>query len=206
MEQAAVLWFTGRPASGKSTLAVAVQERLCKRGLTVVELDADEVRTRLWPDLGYTPEARDTNTARLAWLASLLARNGVYVLIAAVAPLRQYRDRARAMNPHFAEIYVKASLEECKRRDPKGLYAKGERGEVSNIAGWHMPYEEPLNPEASIETEDCTVDEGADIVIATLENLGYVSACACGCGGGEQPYSTDEEKQVAERLEGLGYM
>jgi adenylylsulfate kinase len=201
MPQGAVIWFTGVPAAGKSTQAVAVQERLRNRGLAVVELDADEIRQNLWPDLGWTPEGRDTNTRRLAWIASLLARNGVYVLIAATAPLRQYRDRAREMNPRFVEVWVKASLETVKQRDPKGLYARGERGEVSNIAGWHMPYEEPLKPEVVIETEQVSVDEGADQVIATLERLGYLPG-----SGGSSPYTAEEEEKIAERLAGLGYL
>ncbi len=204
MAQGAVIWFTGVPAAGKSTIAGKVQELLEARGLPVENLDADEVRQNLSPNLGYTPEARDENTKRLAWMAKMLSKYGVNVLVAAVSPLRYHRDRAREYCPHFVEVAVKASLETCKQRDPKGLYARAERGEVNDIAGWHMPYEESLNPEVVIDTEQVSVAEAADMVIAKLEELNYIPATAGAEAAG--PYSSDEEQQVAERLEGLGYM
>ncbi len=201
MAQGAVIWFTGVPASGKSTIAGKVQERLQARGLPVENLDADEVRQNLSPNLGYTAEARDENTKRLAWMGMLLSKYGANVLVAAVSPLRYHRDRAREYCPRFVEVSVVASLETCKQRDPKGLYARGERGEINDIAGWHMPYEESENGEVVINTEQISPDEAADLVMAKLEELGYLAS-----SDREQPYSADEEQQVAERLEGLGYM
>jgi len=208
-EKGVVIWFTGIPGSGKSTIAGAVEQRLRARGLDVENLDADEVRANLSPNLGFTPEARDENTKRLAWLASLLSKYGVNVLIAAVAPLRYHRDRARMWCEKFVEVFVDCPLEVCQERDPKGLYARAARGEVNDIAGMHMPYEAPANPEVHLRTHEMSIDECADAVMAKLEELGYLPGQAEGAAGAEQgegPYSADEEKKVEDRLRGLGYL
>ncbi len=169
-----VIWITGTPASGKSTIATLVEERLRERGEPVENLDADEVRSNLSPNLGYTEEARDENTKRLAWMGQLLSKYGCNVLVAAVSPLRAYRERAREWCPNFVEVFVECSLDECKRRDPKGLYARAERGEISDIAGWHMPFEKPNGAEVYINSETCEADEAADIVVQKLVELGYL--------------------------------
>ncbi|MBC7289134.1 MAG: adenylyl-sulfate kinase [Armatimonadetes bacterium] len=208
-EKGVVIWFTGVEGSGKSTVAQAVEQRLRARGLDVENLDADEVRANLSPNLGFTPEARDENTKRLAWLASLLSKYGVNVLIAAVAPLRYHRDRARAWCEKFVEVFVDCPLEVCQQRDPKGLYARAARGEVKDIAGLHIPYEQPLNPEVHVRTHEMSVEECADAVMAKLEKLGYLSDKAVTSGaeqGAAGPYSSEEEKKVEERLRGLGYL
>src|SRR5690554_6790610 len=142
-----VVWFTGVPASGKSTIAQGVQRRLEAAGLPVENLDADEVRANLSPNLGYTEEARDENTKRLAWFAQKMSSYGANVLIAAVAPRQAYRDRAREWCGKFVEVFVDAPLDTCRRRDPKGLYARAARGEVNDIAGLHQPYETPARSE-----------------------------------------------------------
>ncbi len=178
MEQGIVIWFTGVPASGKSTLAVEVQKRLEAMDLPVENLDADEVRANLSPNLGYTEEARDENTKRLAWFASKLAGYGANVVIAAVSSRRRYRDRAREWCDRFVEVYVDTPLEVCQERDPKGLYARAARGEVNDIAGMHQPYEPPLDPEVHVKTADTTVEECADAVMAKLVELGYLPADA----------------------------
>lgn len=178
MEKGFVVWFTGVPASGKSTLATAVQQRLENMGLPVENLDADEVRANLSPNLGYTEEARDENTKRLAWFASKLSKYGANVMIAAVAPKQAYRDRAREWCEKFVEIYVETPLEVCQQRDPKGLYARAARGEVNDIAGMHQPYEAPTNPELHIKTTEGSVEECGDIIMARLVELGYVPAAA----------------------------
>lgn len=168
------LWLTGIQGAGKSTLAQAVERHLRGLGLRVENLDGDEVRKALSPNLGYTEEARDEHTRRLAWLAQRLSRHGVAVVVAAVSPRRHHRDRARAMNPRFVEVFVKASLATVEARDPKGLYAKARRGEVSDLAGVHQPYEEPLACECICDTDRETVEESAARIIAALEALGYV--------------------------------
>ncbi len=202
MEKGTLIWLTGIAASGKSTIGRALAEELRKRGFKVENLDADEIRANISPDLGYTPEARDLNTKRLAFLGKLLCRNGVFAIVAAVSPLRFYRDRARSMVDNFIEVYVKASLETCKKRDPKGLYKRAERGEVNDIAGLHMPYEEPLKPEVICNTEEEDVDTCVKKIIATMETLGYLPKKE-----GEPPsVSAEDEEKIKERLRGLGYI
>jgi adenylylsulfate kinase len=169
-----VIWFTGVAASGKSTIGQKVEEHLQSLGLEVENLDADEVRQRLSPNLGFTPEARDENTKRLAWMAKTLSRHGVYVIVACESPLRLHRDRAREWADRFVEVWVTCPLDVCKERDPKGLYARGERGEVNDIAGWHLPYEEPLKAEVICRTDEEDVDGSAAKVIAKLTELGYL--------------------------------
>jgi adenylylsulfate kinase len=176
MDKGIVIWFTGVPASGKSTLAEGVQEKLEAMSLPVENLDADEVRTNLSPNLGYSEEGRDENTKRLAWFAMKLAGLGANVMIAAVAPLQKYRDRARDWNDNFVEVFVECPLKVCQERDPKGLYARAAAGEIDDIAGMHQPYEAPANPEVRIKTSDCTVEEGVDAVMAKLSELGYLNA------------------------------
>lgn len=174
MEQGTVIWFTGVPASGKSTLAKEVESRLRQHGLAVENLDADEVRSNLSPNLGYTEEARDENTKRLAWMAQMLSKYGVNVLVAAVSPLRRHRDRAREWCPRFIEVQVLCPLEVCQERDPQGLYARAARGEINDIAGMHQPYEQALSPEVLLRTDCCTPQAAADEIINKAEALGYI--------------------------------
>ncbi len=170
----AVIWFTGLAGSGKSTVATVVEAMLKERGLPVENLDADEVRQNLSPNLGFSLEARDENTKRLAWMGKMLSKHGVNVVIAAVATLRKFRDRARELCPHFVEVYVYCPLEVCQERDPKGLYARRARGEINDVDGIDIPYEEPLNPEVVIETATMDIEESARLVVAKLEELGYI--------------------------------
>jgi adenylylsulfate kinase len=135
-----VAWMTGLPASGKSTLALHVRERL---GGVAVLLDGDEIRDALEPRPGYGDEARDAFYRTLARLAALLARQGHVVLVAATAPRRVHRETARALAPAFFEVYVRTPLAECERRDPKGLFARARRGEAPDLPGLGAPYEEP---------------------------------------------------------------
>ena len=174
MEQGVVIWFTGVPASGKSTVAREVEKGLRERGLPLENLDADQVRANLSPNLGYTEKARDENTKRLAWMAQMLSKYGVNVLVAAVSPLRRYRDRAREWCPHFMEVQLLCPLAVCQQRDPQGLYARAARGEVNDIAGMHQPYEEARSPEVLIHTDRCTPQEAANEVITKAKELGYI--------------------------------
>jgi adenylylsulfate kinase len=205
-EKGFVLWFTGIAGTGKSTLATAVEQRLRDLGLDVENLDADVVRANLSPNLGFTAEARDENTKRLAWMGQMLSKYGVNVLIAAVAPLQYYRDRARSWCEKFVEVYVDAPLEVCRARDPKGVYAKADAGKINDLAGVHMPYEEPPNPEVHVRTDRMSVGECAEAVLCKLEELGYLKP-----GGGqacepEGAYTNEEQAKVEDRLRGLGYV
>jgi adenylylsulfate kinase len=206
MDKGFVVWYTGVAASGKSTIGKEVVRRLRERGIKVEDFDADEVRANISPNLGFTLEARDENTKRLAFFGSILARNGVSASIAAVSSLRRFRDRARSMIDHFVEVYVKCPLEECKKRDPKGLYKKGEEGKINDIAGWHQPYEEPLNAELVLDTTRMNVEQCGDAVVATLEKLGYVPKSGTATEPTDTGYSPEEEEKIKKRLSDLGYL
>jgi adenylyl-sulfate kinase len=168
-EQGATLWFTGLSGSGKSTIARLVEAELRERDVKVEVLDGDVVRTNLSKGLGFSKEDRDTNIRRIAFVADLLSRNGVVAITAAISPYREIRDEARAlMGERFVEIFVKASVEECARRDVKGLYEKAFRGEIKEFTGVSDPYEEPLAPELVIDTESESPEESAGRVLALL--------------------------------------
>src|SRR5881398_2738182 len=147
------LWLTGLSGAGKSTLASAVGHELRRRGIRVEVLDGDEVRQNLSKGLGFSREDRDTNIRRIGYVAKLLARNGVAVITAAISPYRAVREEVRHEIGAFVEVYVKASLDECIRRDTKGLYRRALAGELPQFTGVSDPYEEPLAPELVIDTE-----------------------------------------------------
>jgi adenylyl-sulfate kinase len=171
------LWFTGLSGAGKSTIADIVEAELRGRGWRVETLDGDVVRTNLSKGLGFSKEDRDTNIRRIAFVADLLSRNGVVAITAAISPYREIRDEARAtMGPRFVEIYVKASVDECARRDVKGLYEKAFRGEIKEFTGVSDPYEPPLDPEITVDTEVETPDESAHKVLAYLDSRVQIAA------------------------------
>ncbi len=172
------LWLTGLSGAGKSTLATAVGHELRRRGVRVEVLDGDEVRQNLSKGLGFTREDRDTNIRRIGYVAKLLARNGVVVITAAISPYRAVRDEVRREIGAFVEVYVKASLDECVRRDTKGLYRRALAGEIPQFTGVSDPYEEPLRPELVIDTEREVVGESAARVVDRLVELGYVREAA----------------------------
>jgi len=142
-----VVWFTGLPASGKSTLAEKVRVRLRDAGVPVCMLDGDVVRTCLVPPLGYTARARDAFYETLARLAAMVARQGMVVLVPATAYRRAYRDAARGLAPAFAEVFVRASVKECAARDEKGLYQDAGAGKLRGFPGVDLEYEVPMEPE-----------------------------------------------------------
>jgi adenylyl-sulfate kinase len=169
-----VVWFTGLSAAGKSTIAALVAADLEQRGMVVDRLDGDVVREHLTKDLGFSKEDRDTNIGRIGWVASRLARAGAAVVVSAISPYEEARQRARALTAQhatFVEVYVATSLEECERRDPKGLYRKAHAGEIAEFTGVSDPYEVPSNPELSVQTEGRTPEESAGIVLAKLQEL-----------------------------------
>ncbi len=173
-----VLWFTGLSGAGKSTLAEALIPRLRAHGRKVELLDGDVVRTHLCKGLGFSREDRDTNIARIAFVAHLLARNGVVVVVAAISPFRGARDEARRTIGDFIEIHVAPPLDECIRRDVKGLYAKALSGEIAQFTGISDPYEEPISPELRLDTSTLSVDEGTERILAKMQELGYLDAHA----------------------------
>ena len=177
MNDGMTLWFTGLSGAGKSTVAEIVERELRDRGMPVEVLDGDMVRQNLSKGLGFSKEDRDTNIRRIAYVADLLSRNGVVAITAAISPYREVRDEARAlMDGRFVEIHVKASVEECARRDVKGLYAKAFSGEIPEFTGVSDPYEAPESPELAIDTEAQEPHESAALVVAYLEQRGLVPA------------------------------
>jgi adenylylsulfate kinase len=168
------LWLTGLSGAGKSTLATAVADELRRGGVRVETLDGDEVRQSLSKGLGFSREDRDTNIRRIGYVAKLLTRNGVAVISAAISPYRAVRDEVRREIGAFVEVHVKASLEECVRRDTKGLYARALAGEIAQFTGVSDPYEEPLAPELVVDTEREDVATSAARVIDRLLELDYL--------------------------------
>ena len=166
------IWFTGLSGAGKSTVAALVARELRERGEKVEVLDGDVVRRNLSKGLGFSREDRDANIRRIGFVADLLSRNGVWVLVAAISPYRATRDEVRAlMGRRFVEVHVTASVEECMRRDTKGLYAKALRGEIDQFTGISDPYEEPLAPELVLDTERETPQDSVAKVLAALADL-----------------------------------
>jgi adenylyl-sulfate kinase len=174
MHKGFTLWFTGLSGAGKSTLAHSVEKEICARGRNVEILDGDVVRTHLSKGLGFSREDRDTNIMRIAFVCSLLTRNGAATISAAISPFRSTRDQAREMIGDFVEVYVKAQLETVIQRDVKGLYKQALEGKIPQFTGISDPYEEPLHPELVVETDKQTVEESTALIIAKLEELGYL--------------------------------
>ncbi len=170
-----VLWFTGLSGSGKSTVAGAVAPRLRERGHRVELLDGDEVRASLCRGLGFSREDRDTNIARIGYVAGKLAHHGVAVLVAAISPYREARDRIRSSVDHFVEVFVAAPLETCVRRDVKGLYASALAGRITHFTGISDPYEPPLHPELTLRTNCEPVERSAERVLQRLGELGLTA-------------------------------
>jgi adenylylsulfate kinase len=167
---APVLWFTGLSGSGKSTIAVKVHEALTRRGTEVEYIDGDALR-EVFPTTGFTRVEREEHLRRTGYMASRLAAHGVTVVASFVSPYRDSRDFIRRLCLGFVEIYVATPLEECERRDVKGLYARARRGEIRNFTGIDDPYEVPEHPELTLDTRALSVDQS---VAAVLEHLGGI--------------------------------
>ena len=173
------LWFTGLSGAGKTTIAELFRPELERRGRLVEWLDGDEVREHLSKGLGFSKEDRDTNIDRIGWVASRLTRHGAAVIVSAISPYRDARDKARAMveaNGTFLEVFVDASVEECARRDVKGLYEKAFKGEIKEFTGVSDPYEAPEHPENRIESEHEEPEESAQLILQHLEERGLIPA------------------------------
>lgn len=201
------LWFMGRPASGKSTLATRVEEHLQQQDISIENLDGDEIRQRLHPDLGFSREDRATNNRRTALLCKLLNRNGISVVNSMITPFRESQQRARTIvqeDGRFVLIYVKCSVEEAARRDPKNLYKKARDGKIENFTGVNHPFQEPHNPEIVVETEEKTIDEAVEHVQWRLHELDILENAP------EKEYSFDisqsRERQIKDRLRNFGHI
>lgn len=167
------LWLTGLSGAGKSTMARLIGDELERRGALVDRLDGDVVRAQLSRGLGFSKEDRDTNIERIGWVASRLARAGAAVVVSAISPYAAARARARELTEEhavFVEVFIKASVEECTRRDVKGLYARALAGEIQDFTGVSAPYEEPASAEVVLDTEHLTRDECLVQLVTFLES------------------------------------
>lgn len=169
-QKGVVLWFTGLSGSGKSTLAHAVEKKLFDQEHLTIVLDGDNIRHGLNKNLGFSPEDREENIRRIGEVARLFTDTGVIAMTAFISPYRADRDKARALvEPgRFIEVYCKCDLAECEKRDPKGLYKKARAGEIKQFTGIDAPYEAPDNPEIIAETDQQSLEQSADQVIAYL--------------------------------------
>ena len=200
-ERGFTIWFTGLSGSGKTTLSKRLESELRLRGVQKVELlDGDVIRTHLSKGLGFSKEDRDANIKRIGFVCKLLSRNGVVAIAAAISPYREVRDFNRKEIGDFVEVYCKCPLDACIRRDVKGLYRKALAGEIKNYTGVDDPYEEPLKPEVTLETDRETPEQSVMKIIQKLEVLGYLPPAE------EGVYSAEEEEKVKKRLEDLGYL
>ena len=172
--QGATIWLTGLSGSGKSTIANLVAKRLRAAGAKVEVLDGDVVRTNLSKGLGFSKEDRDTNIRRIGFVCSLLSRNGVIAIAAAISPYKQIRDEVRATTTNFVEVFADCPLDTLIERDVKGLYKKALAGEIKNFTGVSDPYEAPENPEVRIDSGKQTPDESAAAVWDHLVGRGIL--------------------------------
>ncbi len=166
--------MTGLPGSGKTTIALEVEKKLRAMGRNIEILDGDEVRKGLSSDLGFSKEDRQRHAKRVTYVAKVLTRNEVIVLVGLISPFRAFRQYARDEIGEFIEVFVDTSLEECIERDPKGLYKMAMDGKIKDLTGLQDPYEAPEDPELVIPTEDVTVEQAADMVMDQLRTQGYL--------------------------------
>lgn len=174
MKKVFTVWLTGFSGSGKTTISGQLHKKLLEKSIPCEVLDGDVIRQNLSKGLTYSKEDRCENILRIGFVAEILTRNGVCVIVSAISPYRCARDSVREKINHFVEVYIKCSIQECARRDIKGLYKKVRNGEIKNFTGIDDPYEEPVNPEIICDTETETVEESVKNVLSTLERLDYI--------------------------------
>lgn len=172
----AVLYFTGLSGSGKSTIANAAARKLHELGANTYVLDGDNVRHGLNSDLGFSDDARKENIRRIGEVAKLFVDSGQLVFTAFISPFQEDRDSVRRIleDDEFVEVYIKCPLDACEQRDPKGLYKKARTGEIPEFTGISSPYEAPTNPELTLETDQFTVDECVDQLLAYLKQRNWL--------------------------------
>ena len=166
-----LMWFTGLSGSGKSTIANVVEQRLQEQGINTYTLDGDNIRKGINNDLSFSPEDRTENIRRIAEVANLMIDAGLVVLAAFVSPYKKDRDNIKKIvkDVNFVEIYINTSVEECERRDVKGLYKKARAGEIKNMTGISAPYEAPENPDIEINTEKETIEQAVDKILKHIK-------------------------------------
>jgi adenylylsulfate kinase len=167
MNDSYVIWFTGLSAAGKTTIATSLADKLDILGHKVEHLDGDLVR-KMFPGTGFTREERDRHIKRIGYLAAMLEKHDVFVVASFISPYREARAFVRSQCNNFIEVYVSTPLEECERRDPKGLYKKARDGEILNFTGISDPYEPPENPEIEIDTTGISVEDAVNRILAYL--------------------------------------
>ncbi|MGH9475294.1 MAG: adenylyl-sulfate kinase [Terriglobales bacterium] len=167
-DQAPVVWLTGLSSAGKTTIAELVMAQLARAGKPAQWLDGDEIRRRLWSELGFSAEARRENIRRMAFMAGLLVRRGVFVVVSAITPYRDMRAELRREIPGYLEVFVKAPLGVCEARDVKGLYRRARTGEICGMTGVDDPYEAPAAAEVECRTDRETPEESAAKVLAAV--------------------------------------
>lgn len=174
--QSAIIWFTGLSGSGKSTLSVALEASLYEKGIRTYRLDGDNIRHGLNRNLGFSPADRSENIRRIGEVSKLMVDAGLLTLTAFISPYHEDRELVRQLvePEEFIEIYVKAGIETCEERDPKGLYKKARLGEIKNFTGIDAPYEEPRNPEIVIDTEQLNIEESVEEILAYLKREKYI--------------------------------
>ena len=178
--RACTVWLTGLSGSGKSTIAVDLEKRLCERGVRTYILDGDNVRHGLNKNLGFSPEDRTENIRRIGEVAKLMTDAGLFVFTSFISPYRSDRDAVRALmrEGDFIEVYLSAPLDTCEGRDVKGLYKKARAGQIPEFTGISAPYEAPERPELVVHTDRQTVEESVAQVVGYLEAKGYLSPAA----------------------------
>jgi len=201
------LWFMGRPASGKSTLAKRTENYLRDLNYDVENLDGDEIRKNLHPDLGFTREERALNNRRTAFVCKLLNRNGIATVTGMITPFREAQQEAREIveeEGRFVLIYVKCSVEECARRDPKNLYEKAKAGKIENFTGVSHPFQTPHDPKIIVDTEQRDVEASIDHIKSRLVELGILDDPI------QDDYTFDlnreTESRIKDRLRDMGYI
>ncbi|HEV8050115.1 MAG TPA: adenylyl-sulfate kinase [Thermoplasmata archaeon] len=170
-----VAWIEGIPGSGKSTLSRQVGQRLKAAGYKVEILDGDDVRALISPELGYTRKDREFHARRVSYVARMLARNGVAVLVAMITPYETSRQAARAVaSDHFSEIWLSCPVSVCRARDAKGLYKRSGSGQLKKLTGVDDPFEEPLNPDLVVDTSTGPPEAGTNAILAHLAKRGFL--------------------------------
>ena len=195
------IWFTGLSGSGKTTISRLVAGEIEKRGGKTILIDGEEMRMGFDDGLGFGKDDRLSQAKRLTFIAGKLARNGIITITASVSPVRSYRDDARKKLGDFVEVYLKCAPRVCASREEKGLYEKYEKGEIANLAGCDLDYEEPESAEVVCDTSKLDAEESAQKTIKKLEMLGLLPVAEIDDG-----YSEEEEKKVEDRLRSLGYI
>ena len=200
MSEPFTIWFTGLSGSGKSTIGQKVADALQQRGLRVEVLDSGRIRQQVNRHLGFSREEVETNLLRLGYECKLLNRNGVTVIVTAVSPYRDVRDRIREEVVEFVEVHCRCPMEVLVQRGAGELFERARRGEIEHVAGVNAPYEEPLKPEILLNTDQINIEESVANTIATLEVLGRIERVESAC------YSPEEEEVIRQRLQDLGYL